>query len=307
MWKLILLLIFTLIVVPILAFSFDDPLTLEQKAALMQIVSIYLIAALACFLISTISKNYSQVDKLWSLIPIVYVWVVCWNSGFESRMVLMSVLVTIWGLRLTYNFSRRGGYSLKFWEGEEDYRWAVVRSKPEFQAPWKWVAFNFFFISFYQMGLILLFTLPIVKSMDGSPLSWVDYLLAGIFILFVVLETIADQQQWTFQNEKYKQLKNGEKLSGMYEEGFLQKGLWGIVRHPNYSAELAIWIVFYLFSVAATGNWINWSIVGSLLLILLFFGSSNLSESISSGKYPDYKNYQKRVPRFVPSIFKSNK
>jgi len=44
-----------------------------------------------------------------------------------------------------------------------------------------------------------------------------------------------------------------------------------------------------------------------LLLILLFFGSSNLSESISSGKYPDYKNYQKRVPRFVPSIFKSNK
>lgn len=307
MWKLVLLLIFTLIVVPILAFSFDDPLTLEQKAALMQIVSIYLIAALACFLISTISKNYSQVDKLWSLIPIVYVWVVCWNSGFESRMVLMSVLVTIWGLRLTYNFSRRGGYSLKFWEGEEDYRWAVVRSKPEFQAPWKWVAFNFFFISFYQMGLILLFTLPIVKSMDGSPLSWVDYLLAGIFILFVVLETIADQQQWTFQNEKYKQLKNGEKLSGMYEEGFLQKGLWGIVRHPNYSAELAIWIVFYLFSVAATGNWINWSIVGSLLLILLFFGSSNLSESISSGKYPDYKNYQKRVPRFVPSIFKSNK
>lgn len=307
MWKLILLLIFTLIVVPILAFSFDDPLTLEQKAALMQIVSIYLIAALACFLISTISKNYSQVDKLWSLIPIVYVWVVCWNSGFESRMVLMSVLVTIWGLRLTYNFSRRGGYSLKFWEGEEDYRWAVVRSKPEFQAPWKWVAFNFFFISFYQMGLILLFTLPIVKSMDGSPLSWVDYLLSGIFILFVVLETIADQQQWTFQNEKYKQLKNGEKLSGMYEEGFLQKGLWGIVRHPNYSAELAIWIVFYLFSVAATGNWINWSIAGSLLLILLFFGSSNLSESISSGKYPDYKNYQKRVPRFVPSIFKSNK
>jgi steroid 5-alpha reductase family enzyme len=157
------------------------------------------------------------------------------------------------------------------------------------------------------MGLIMLFTLPIVKSMDGSPLSLVDYLLAGIFILFVVLETIADQQQWTFQNEKYRQLNNGEKLSGMYEKGFLQNGLWGLVRHPNYSAELAIWIVFYLFSVAATGNWINWSIAGSLLLILLFFGSSNLSESISSGKYPDYKNYQKRVPRFVPSIFKSRK
>lgn len=307
MWKIVLLLIFTLIVVPILAFTFDDPLTIIQKETLTKVVTIYLIAAFACFLISTISKNYSQVDKLWSTIPIVYVWVVCWNGEFESRLVLMAVLVTVWGLRLTYNFSRRGGYSLKFWEGEEDYRWAVLRAKPEFQGAWKWNSFNFFFISLYQMGLIMLFTLPILKSMNGAPLGWIDFLLAGFFILFVVLETIADQQQWNFQNDKYKQLAAGEKPSGMYEKGFLQNGLWGIVRHPNYAAELAIWIVFYLFSVVATGNWINWSIVGCLLLILLFYGSSSFSESISSGKYPDYKKYQERIPRFVPFMVKSRK
>jgi steroid 5-alpha reductase family enzyme len=72
------------------------------------------------------------------------------------------------------------------------------------------------------------------------------------------------------------------------------------MRHPNYTAEQAIWIVFYFYSVAATGLWLNWSIMGAILLVLLFWGSSNFSESISGGKYPDYADYRKRVPRFLP-------
>jgi steroid 5-alpha reductase family enzyme len=74
------------------------------------------------------------------------------------------------------------------------------------------------------------------------------------------------------------------------------------MRHPNYAAEQAIWIVFYLFSVTATGEWINWSIVGSVLLVILFKGSSNFSEEISSKKYPKYSDYQKKVGRFLPKL-----
>lgn len=296
MWKTVLFLLFTLIVVPLVTFQFDEPLNDLQYATLMDLVVIYLIAAGLCFVVSTISKNYSQVDKLWSVIPIVYVWVTAWRGGFEDRLLLMAVLVTIWGVRLTYNFARRGGYSWKFWEGEEDYRWAVLRAKPEFQAPWRWIAFNLFFISLYQMGLILLFTLPILKSMAGEPLGWVDLVLALLFVALVMIETLADQQQWVFQNKKQLQIAGG----GKPEKGFLDEGLWGIVRHPNYAAEQAIWVVFYLFSVASTGIWINWSIAGCLLLLLLFKGSSDFSEGISVGKYSDYEDYQKRVPRFVP-------
>jgi steroid 5-alpha reductase family enzyme len=40
------------------------------------------------------------------------------------------------------------------------------------------------------------------------------------------------------------------------------------------------------------------------LLVLLFIGSSVMTENISSGKYPDYSLYQKEVPKFVPRIFK---
>jgi steroid 5-alpha reductase family enzyme len=74
----------------------------------------------------------------------------------------------------------------------------------------------------------------------------------------------------------------------------------------NYSAEQAIWVIFYFFSVAATGRWFNWSLAGCLLLLLLFQGSSDFSEGISSKKYPRYAIYKKQVGRFLPKIWTKN-
>ena len=302
MWKTALFLVFTLIIVPIITFQFDEPLTTLQLTALMKVVWLYLGMALICFLLSSFTKNYSQVDKLWSIMPILYALIICNETGCEPRVSLMSFLIAVWGVRLTFNFARRGGYSFKFWEGEEDYRWAILQAKPEFQAKWKWSLFNFFFISFYQMGLILLITLPVLKSMDSGPLQFADYILAAVFFGLIIIETVADHQQWEFQVIKKVKIKTGAELTGDFKKGFLSSGLWGIVRHPNYAAEQAIWIVIYLFSVVATGTWINWSIAGCLLLILLFKGSSDFSESISAEKYPDYEAYQKKVPRFIPFL-----
>ena len=286
MWKTVLALLITIVVIPFLAFTFDQPPTPLQQEILNDLVLVYLVAALICFLVSTLTSNYSQVDKLWSLIPMAYAWITAAHSGFEPRLVLMALLVSAWGLRLTYNFSRRGGYSIRFWTGEEDYRWAVLRAKPEFAARWRWVVFNLLFISLYQMGLILLITLPAVRGMGGSPLSWIDYVVAAVILGFILMETVADQQQWNHP--------------GPGRDGLVHTGLWGRIRHPNYAAEQAIWITFYFFSVTATGVWLNWSIMGAILLVLLFWGSSNFSESISAGKYPEYEEYKKRVPRFIP-------
>jgi steroid 5-alpha reductase family enzyme len=214
----------------------------------------------------------------------------------------MSILVTIWGVRLTYNFARRGAYQWKFWAGEEDYRWEALRTRPGFNNRFVWMLFNLFFISAYQNILIFLFTLPILTSIgDGvnHELNWVDYLLALIYVTCVVLEYVADQQQYDFQQEKHRRIKAGEDL-GEYSKGFVSTGLWSIVRHPNYAMEQTIWLVFYLYSVHATGEWINWSIGGSILLLILFKGSSDFSEELSAGKYPEYKEYQATTPRFIP-------
>ena len=290
-----------MVAVPILTFYYDEPITDLQWNCLQTLLVTYGVAAFLAFLISTITKNYSQVDKLWSTIPIAYGWITAHYANYDERVTLMAILISLWGIRLTYNFARRGGYSWKFWTGEEDYRWAIVQQKPGLNKKWGWVLFNFFFISGYQMALILMMTLPIVKVMGSEvPLGIWDYVIAVAVVGFIIIEYIADQQQYDYQQEKYRLKNTGQPLEGKYALGFTHTGLWAWMRHPNYMAEQAVWIVFYLFSIVATGNVINWSIAGALLLVLLFKGSSDLSESITAGKYPEYKRYIKEVGRFLP-------
>lgn len=299
----ILLLIFTVVIAPIICLNFGNTPIDPQIDILSQMALPVGIVISYCFVVGEISRNNSQVDKLWSIVPIYYVWHMTFLSGMHSdRMVLMAILVTIWGARLTFNFARRGAYIWRFWAGEEDYRWEALRQRPGFNNKFIWALFNLFFISFYQNILIFSFTVPILATVSqktDSGLNYIDYILAVLFLLAIVVEFIADQQQYNFQTEKHRRIKAGEAL-GEYEIGFVSKGLWAIVRHPNYAMEQLIWILFYLFSVNATGQWINWTIGGCILLIILFKGSSDFSEELSANKYPAYKDYQKRVPRFIP-------
>ena len=297
MIRTIILLLITIVVVPLIAIKYDS-VTPETLSLLQELVTIALGVALFTYTIAEITGNCSQIDKLWSLLPIGYSWYV-YAQFPTSRVLLMAILATVWGLRLSYNFARRGGYSWKFWTGEEDYRWEILRKRPGFTNRWVWAAFNLFFISGYQNTLIFLFTIPILTATNNTPLVVWDYVLAVVFVGCVVLEYIADQQQWEFQNEKYRRIKAGLPLEE-YSHGFVKSGLWSLVRHPNYAMEQSVWIVFYGFSVVATGEWINWSMAGCVLLVILFKGSSDFSEAISAEKYPEYQKYQNKVPRFIP-------
>ena len=304
MKKLVPFLIITVILLPVAAYFLGTPPNETQLSILRETAWGVGFVVLLTFVVGQLTRNNSQVDKLWSIVPAPYAWYMTWKGGMDERMVLMSVLVTIWAARLTYNFARRGGYSWKFWEGEEDYRWEVLRQRPGFKNPFVWLLFNLFFICFYQNTLIFLFTLPVLSGLaeNAAPLGAWDYVLAAIYVGLVIMEYIADQQQFDFQTEKYRRINAGEPL-GEYADGFVQTGLWSKMRHPNYFAEQSIWVVFYLFSVAATGEWLNWTMAGAVLLIILFKGSSDFSEEISAKKYPAYKDYQKRVARFIPKFW----
>lgn len=296
------MLIVTLLVVPVITYFTGVALGPVEIQALECLLLLLAVVVILCFVLGELTNNVSQVDKLWSIVPIAYVWIVADYGNYSDRLVLMSVLVTIWGARLTYNFSRHGAYQWKFWQGHEDYRWGVLRQRAEFQGKGRWTLFNLLFISGYQNVLILLFTLPTLVALQNNevPLSWLDYVAAALMVFFIVFETIADQQHWNYQSKKWAMIKAGEIINGDYKKGFLDKGLWAYSRHPNYFAEQSIWISFYLFSVAASGQWLNWSIAGCLLLVVMFQGSAGFSEETSAGKYPDYAAYQQRVPRFIP-------
>ncbi|MBS1685695.1 MAG: DUF1295 domain-containing protein [Bacteroidetes bacterium] len=306
MVKTIFLLLVTIIVLPLVAVKLD-PVSLSdmQKHMLLTSGFIAIGVAASCIVVAELTKNYSQVDKIWSVIPVVYAVYFAYASDWDPRITLMAGCALVWGARLTFNFGRRGGYRWKFWEGEEDYRWEVLRQNPLFKGkPVNWKLFAVFFIGTYQNTLLWLITLPAMMAYAGhdKPLQWSDYLLAGLLVVLVGIEATADQQQWNYQNEKHHLKKTG-KLTGEYADGFVKTGLWKYSRHPNYACEQAIWVVFYLFSVSATGAWINWTMAGCLLLMVLFQGSADFSEGISMGKYPAYAGYVKRVGRFIPKLF----
>ena len=148
----------------------------------------------------------------------------------------------------------------------------------------------------------MMMTLPVVVALqfNEAPFHWLDGFATVAIAFLILLESVADWQQWRYQVEKHRCQADGDVFPNENDLGFLNQGLWSLSRHPNYFAEQGIWVVFYLFSVAASGLWLNWSIAGGLLLIALFRGSSNFSEEISVGKYPEYKSYQETTPRFLP-------
>lgn len=282
-------------------------LTPLQQETLNILIIVCLSAVTYCFIVGEISRNNSQMDKLWSILPIAYTWITMFKSGFNIRVVLMTIVVTLWGIRLTYNFAKKGAYSIKFWEGEEDYRWRILRSKKPFTNKFVWGIFDLLFISFWQNVVVLGICLPAVAVMSSdAPIGVIDILSVSFGALFLLYEIIADHQQNTFQVKKYQLLNEGKKLEELdepYSRGFNVKGLWKFSRHPNYLGEQGIWVSLYFLVVnAGVAHWgvFNWSSIGAVLLILIFAGSSRMAETISCKKYKEYPEYQKQVHKYLP-------
>ncbi len=245
-----------------------------------------------CWLLGLLTKEHSWVDRGWSITPIFFVGFFAWTNGFrDARLVLMFTLVLLWGARLTFNFARKGGYA----KGGEDYRWPVLRKR---LTPFQWQVFALLFVAGYQNLLLYLLALPAWHALRGSATSLgpVDIIAAGIFLAALALETVADQQQWNFHQDKKARVARGDAVT----EPFLTTGLFRFSRHPNFFAEQVLWWGVYLFSVGATGEWLNPTIVGPLLLTLLFLGSTNFTESITLSKDPSYAAYQAQTSRLIP-------
>lgn len=266
--------------------------------ALLIVIIVAAVTSAACWLLSLITRDTSWVDRAWSIVPVAYVWIFVAgafaNGDGSVRVVLMGVLATAWGARLTFNFARKGGYT-----GMEDYRWAILRKR---MRPWQFQIFNVLFIIGYQMTLLVLITLPaLIAAQHPSALTGWDALFVAAFLAFLVGETIADQQQWVFHRRK-------KQAGGTLAPGFATTGLFRYSRHPNFFFEQAQWWAFYAIGATAAvtsgagviGGVLNPTIIGSALLTLLFIGSTIFTESITASKYPAYADYRRTTSMLVP-------
>ncbi|HEV2426935.1 MAG TPA: DUF1295 domain-containing protein [Acidimicrobiales bacterium] len=247
-------------------------------------------ASVGCFVASLATRDVSWVDRIWSVVPVVYVAVFAGAARFsDARLDVMAACVAAWGVRLTFNLARKGGYR----RGSEDYRWAVLRAR---MAPARFVAFNAFFICLYQNALLAAICLPALTALDhrggfGAP----DALLAALFAAALVGEGAADGQQWRFQRAKAAAI-----AAGRSTPGFCSTGLFRYSRHPNYFFELAQWWLFAAMGMAAAGSPLQWTALGAVLLTLLFVGSTRFTESITRSRYPGYDEYRASTSAIVP-------
>lgn len=81
------------------------------------------------------------------------------------------------------------------------------------------------------------------------------------------------------------------------EEGKLAvNGLFKYVRHPMYTSVL----VFSLGLAVSNGKLYKYLLVLSLLI--LFYYKSKYEEIYLAKKYPDYRDYAEKTPRFIPGL-----
>ncbi|KFX94819.1 hypothetical protein O988_06129 [Pseudogymnoascus sp. VKM F-3808] len=259
---------------------------------------------------SEVNRNYSQVDRLWSILPAIFIGhFVAYGHlvGLDTeRLDTMMVAVAIWSARLTFNYWRRGGYSI----GSEDYRWMIIKKDVDSWSPAIWPLFNIIFIAGMQLTLLLLFSAPayiqLLVSNMGMEISKVDTIFPRVLVGLVLIEALADHQQWNFQNAKAKYKATAKVPQGYEQEdlerGFVVSGLFSLCRHPNFACEQAFWVVLYQWSCFNTDQLYNWTGIGAFSLLCLFQGSTWLTEKLTAQKYPEYKEYQKRVSMFIPRM-----
>ena len=269
-----------------------------------------IIWATYCFLWSLVCDNVSKVDQIWSITPFFYCWYLYLHhahnqGGVHERLLLVCVLTTLWGVRLTYNFYRRDGYG-NLITHEEDYRWPILRKR--IGNKWLFFLFNLTFIASYQNVILMAIALPAHGVMLGeSALGVYDWGLAGIFLSLLLMDTVADQQHWEYHKKKYAVNASERQFHPDRDvrNGFYQSGLFAFCRHPNYFAEQSLWVVVYAFSltketITRPSDLITGYALGIFMLTTLFQGSMAFSEGITAGKYPLYKDYQNRVSQCLP-------
>jgi steroid 5-alpha reductase family enzyme len=242
-----------------------------------------LAATLAIFGWSVAYRNSSFYDAYWSVapIPIALYWIAASDGAVGARQALVLLLVTVWGVRLTWNWARG-------WHGltHEDWRYVDLQRQSG-RAYW--------LVSL--VGIHVMPTLWVFGGMlgvwaavcaEGAPLGLLDALAAAVTAAAIALEAGADEQL-----RRYR-------ASGPPPGEFLKTGLWAWSRHPNYLGEMGFWWGLWLFGVAAAPRY-WWTIVGPVAISLMFrFVSLPMIETRMRERRPGFADWAARSSLVLP-------
>jgi len=256
---------------------------------MMSFVEIYLYGFLIIMILMTILwlvsisiKNASIVDPFWGIAFVfAAVWYYFQTDGLEIRKIILTTLVFIWGMRLSFFLGWRNLGK------EEDFRYQKFRKDYGEHRYW-WI--SFFQVFLLQGILAWLISAPLLAAQYFSGtenLNFFDYAAITVWIIGFTFEAGGDYQMTVFKSNPANKGK------------ILNTGFWKYTRHPNYFGDSTVWWAYGLFSVAS-GSY--FPVLGSLLMTLLIIKVSGVALLERSLKYtkPEYKDYIEKTSAFVP-------
>lgn len=247
-------------------------------SALLLIISLMTIL----WVISIFKRNVSIVDLFWGFgFVILSLFYFQYSSGYLPRKIIISSLVFIWGVRLSWYLIRRNSGK------GEDFRYREFRKKYGEERYW-WVSyFQTFLLQGILMWLISVTLLGAMTSSGEQRLSLPDYAGILLWITGFIFEAGGDWQLSRFKSDPGNKGK------------VLTTGFWRYTRHPNYFGDSAVWWGYGLISIGA-GSYL--AALGSVLmtaLIIKVSGVALLEKSLVDRK-PEYRDYIKNTSAFIP-------
>ncbi len=255
----------------------------------MTFLEIYGIAALvilgfmaANWLVSLALRNSSIVDIFWGTGFVLSNWIyfALTPDSLPARKWLISILVTIWGLRLSLYILWRN------WGKGEDFRYQKWRRK----AGPKWWWQSFFKVFVLQGLLMWIISAPLLAAhISATParLTILDWLAIPVWAFGFFFEAVGD---WQLARFKADPANKGQ---------VLRTGVWRYTRHPNYFGDAAQWWAYYLVAAASGGFWTVFSPILMTLLLLRVSGVALLEKTLTQTK-PQYADYVASTSAFVP-------
>ena len=248
------------------------------------------------WLVSLVVRDASIVDPFWGMAFMAITWAQyaqtwlmqgpaclpdqCAEPYPPATALMVPVLVTIWGLRLSVHLARRN-----IGKGE-DFRYVRMRERYGSRFP----LISLFVVFLLQAGLAWVVALPAQVATQTPDLDpWSPFVVAGITIWAVGLafETIGDQQLATFRRDPANR--------GLV----MDRGLWQYTRHPNYFGDFCVWWGIFLIA-ASIGAW--WTVIGPIVMSILLIRVSGVAllERTIGERRPGYVDYARRTSGFFP-------
>lgn len=243
---------------------------------------IILVLLILLWIVSVFIKNVSIVDLFWGFgFVVINAFYVFSSTEISDRQMLLLVLVSLWGLRLSFYLGWRNIGKA------EDFRYQEFRKK---YGPERYWWFSFFQTFLLQGVLMMLISTPLLGANFGeqnSGLQWLDYAGILVWIIGFTFEAGGDIQLARFKSNPQNKGK------------VLNTGFWKYTRHPNYFGDSAVWWSYALFSIAAGSYWLSLGSVLMTLLIIKVSGVALLEKSLTSTK-PQYSEYIRKTNAFIP-------